>query len=88
MAPPSRSADVGHVGEVAVELLLVVVPQRQAPDAVGAGVAGLGCRWLREASASSFEREHRPGRVPAEADDAGAGEVAMSTTTAGSKRSV
>src|SRR5690554_2440462 len=34
------AADVGHVGEVAVELALVFVPQRQTPGAVAGAFAG------------------------------------------------
>ena len=33
------AADIGHVGEIAFQLLLVVVPQRHAPRAVAGGIA-------------------------------------------------
>ena len=41
MAPPSRPADVGQVGEVASQLLRVVFGERQLPGPIAASVAGL-----------------------------------------------
>jgi len=41
------AADVGHVGEAAFELILVVVPQRHAPDAIP-GVVGSVLDFARQ----------------------------------------
>ena len=35
------AADIGHIGEVAVQLLLVVIPKRQLPAAVATAFSGL-----------------------------------------------
>src|SRR6185295_14485497 len=47
-APRRPSADVRKIGEVALELLLVVVPQRKLPDAIPRFGSGL-LQFLSEA---------------------------------------
>src|SRR5690606_33002850 len=63
------AADVGHVGEVAVELALVFVPERQAPGAV-AGAFACGEQFVGQFVVVG----QQAGGVVAQGNDAGAGE--------------
>src|SRR5690606_33367116 len=63
------AADVGHVGEVAVELALVFVPERQTPGAVAGALAG-GEQFVGQFVVIG----QQAGGVVAQGDDAGAGE--------------
>src|SRR5690554_757334 len=63
------AADVGHVGEVAVELALVFVPERQAPGAV-TGALARGQQFVGQFVVVG----QQAGGVVAQGDDAGAGE--------------
>src|SRR5690554_6217617 len=60
------AADVGHVGEVAVELALVFVPERQAPGAVAGALAG-GQQFVGQFVVVG----QQAGGVVAQGDDAG-----------------
>ena len=61
-----RAADIGHVGEVAVELLLVFVPQGQLPGTVAAGGAG-----FEDLGGQLVVVGHQPAGLVAERDDLG-----------------
>src|SRR5690554_3601885 len=63
------AANVGHVGEVAVELALVFVPQRQAPSTVAGAFAG-GEQFVRQFVVVGQQASG----VIAKGDNAGAGE--------------
>src|SRR5690554_2546155 len=63
------AADVGHIGEVAVELALVFVPERQAPGAVTGAFAG-GEQFVGQFVVVG----QQAGGVVAQGNDAGAGE--------------
>ena len=64
-----RPANVGDVGERAVELLLVLVMQRQLPGAVVGAFAS-----LEDLPDQGVIVAHQAGDVAAQGDDAGAGE--------------
>lgn len=62
-------ADVGDVGEVALERFLVFLPQRQLPGGVGGAFAA-----FEERLGEGFVVAHEAGGFLAEGDDDGAGE--------------
>src|SRR5690606_37450586 len=64
-----RPADGGDVGEGAVQLLLIVVEQRQLPAAVVGGDAG-----VQQLPHQAVVIAHQAGGLAAQGDDAGAGE--------------